>query len=403
MYLLFILGATDMEKSSVSNELSKLGSNLAKVNFLIVIAIEFDIEGESKPSKLFIYKKSSAWKAQVKTICNNAVKFYWLRKPTNSVKDIEDNDPAENVEEVIIHNLPENDEKLTITNPAEDLEIIPIFLYKEDAANVIKRKNSKFEFPDGFLQGQDENNYVFTIVNNQVKAVNIDLFMNFWSSKPHIIKILPMSDVNFSKDFRQYIEIAKYHDLNECVFKKIYTEIYKITENFYSIEINPSTPIVYSYASIVGPSLMGKTQFAFSLARVSPVFYVNFAPPELMQNIYGAFYNISSAFTNCLFHDVDALRSLNLSLDSDCLILLARDTKLETIGLLWEFVMYSTEFEFDGTIEWFEYYVGARQVNFEKMSVYDYLQNLSKRTCEYLFLYLLYISLIRTSYNRFKC
>ena len=95
---------------------------------------------------------------------------------------------------------------------------------------------------------------------------------------------------------------------------------------------------------------MGKTQFAFSLARVSPVFYVNFAPPELMQNIYGAFYNISSAFTNCLFHDVDALRSLNLSLDSDCLILLARDTKLETIGLLWEFVMYSTEFNADEAI-----------------------------------------------------
>ena len=388
MYSLFILGATDMEKSSVSNELSILGTNLARVNFLIVIAIEFDIEDESKPSKLLLYKKSSAWKSQVKKNCNNAVKFYLLRKPTNSVEDIEDNDLAENFNEVIIHNLAENIELLTITNSAEDLEKIPIFLYKEDAANVIKRKNSKFEFPDGFLQGQDENNYVFTIVNNQVEAVKIELFMNFWCSKVRIIEILPMDNStetgvdSIKDDFHQYIEIAKYNDLNECLFKKIYTEIYKITEKFYSSPINPSSPKVHSFASIVGPSLMGKTQFAFSLARAFPVFYVNFSTSYFMQTIYQALKSTSQAFIRCLSKDVATFTNNyeDTRFDSVFLAVSALDIELETIGLLWEFVKYSTEFEFDGTSEWFEYYVSTRIINLEKMSMKNYLKNLSKLT-----------------------
>ena len=52
--------------------------------------------------------------------------------------------------------------------------------------------------------------------------------------------------------------------------------------------------------------------------------------------------------------------------------------KLETVGLLWELVEYSTEFKFDGSAEWFEHYIAARSIKFEKMSIYEYLTKLGK-------------------------
>ena len=207
--------------------------------------------------------------------------------------------------------------------------------------------------------------------------VQIELFMNFWLSESRIIKI---STMNYKEevinDFNQYIEIAKYNDMNEHVFKTISNEIYDITNQIYSNEIDPDRRQVYSFASIVGPSLMGKTQFAFSLARAFPVFYVNFAPAEFLQNIYEAFNSISSSFKDCLLNDVKLLDNIGIRYDSDCLVDVAREIKLETIGLLWEFVKYSTEF--DNRCDWFKFYVSSRTVNLEKFSVKDYLQKLSK-------------------------
>lgn len=176
----------------------------------------------------------------------------------------------------------------------------------------------------------------------------------------------------------QYIQISKYTNNNESVFKSISFEIEKLTNRVYANRIDPDNPRLSSFASIVGPSLMGKTQFAFSLARISPVFYVNFASGEGLQEIYKAFDDISGAFKRCLTNDVGILNNANIQLDSTALKNMGLKMKLETVGFLWELVKYSTEFEFDGSAEWFEYYLAARSIKFEKISIHEYLMNLGK-------------------------
>ena len=332
-----------MKNSLVSHELSKLDLNTRKGSFLIGVAIEGFLTNDSEPLKVLLYKKSSTWKSQVKSICKNIVMFNWFRQSEESI-----------------------------------IEVI-IFLDKEDAVSEITNQNPNYQLPAKFLQGKNENEYVFTIVNNRVKAVEIELFMNFEFSGT--IKILAMdSSDGVRNEFHQYIEIARHNNLNERIFKKILTDIFKITEKFYTCEIDPSSPNLHSFASIVGPSLMGKTQFAFSLAQICPVFYVNFSSSFLMQKIYKALRSVSSAFTNCLANDVAMLKKnkRKFRFDSDYLARRALEIKLQTIGLIWEFVMYSTEFKFNGTSEWFEYYVRARSINLKMMSIQNYLQKLSK-------------------------
>ena len=337
------VGAKDLKNSLVSHELSKLDLNTRKGSFLIGVAIEGFLTNDSEPLKVLLYKKSSTWKSQVKSICKNIVMFNWFRQSEESI-----------------------------------IEVI-IFLDKEDAVSEITNQNPNYQLPAKFLQGKNENEYVFTIVNNRVKAVEIELFMNFEFSGT--IKILAMdSSDGVRNEFHQYIEIARHNNLNERIFKKILTDIFKITEKFYTCEIDPSSPNLHSFASIVGPSLMGKTQFAFSLAQICPVFYVNFSSSFLMQKIYKALRSVSSAFTNCLANDVAMLKNnkRKFRFDSDYLARRALEIKLQTIGLIWEFVMYSTEFKFNGTSEWFEYYVRARSINLKMMSIQNYLQKLSK-------------------------
>jgi hypothetical protein len=87
---------------------------------------------------------------------------------------------------------------------------------------------------------------------------------------------------------------------------------------------------------------MGKTQFAFSLARLFKVFYVNFSVDDSKQKVYKAF---DSTFKDVLWNDCGKLGSLGKELDSN--FLASRkvlDIKLETIGLLWYLLDYSMNY-----------------------------------------------------------
>ena len=192
-------------------------------------------------------------------------------------------------------------------------------------------------------------------------------------------EVAAIEETGFVADaFLQYIAIAKYTDENESVFKSISSEIRKITEEVYAKQIRPNFPETSTFATITGPSLMGKTQFAFSLARFSPVFYVNFASESDSQEIYKAFAKMSFIFIICLKNDVETLKKAKVELGAGSLKEDGLNIKLETVGLLWQLVDYSTEFEFDGSAEWFEHYLAARSIKFEKMSIYEYLKKLGK-------------------------
>lgn len=225
-----------------------------------------------------------------------------------------------------------------------------------------------------------ESDYKFLESHRIYPEISSSIIAQWSPDVPKSLNI-EISDINNNAEsiisaFRQYIAIAKYTDANESVFENIVSGISKIIKEFYDYKIDPNCPKLLSFASIVGPSFMGKTQFAFSLARLSPVFYVNFAPLENLQEIYRAFEVISIAFDKFLRLDVDKLKGEKIAIDSGVLKQQGLKIKLATVGLLWNLVKYSMEFEFDGSAEWFEYYLAARRIEFQEMSVHEYLVNL---------------------------
>ena len=202
------------------------------------------------------------------------------------------------------------------------------------------------------------------------------------ASRQIVIKLEPFDVVESVKNqFSQYLEIARHGNLEDEDFKVLNEEIMKVTEIFYKTGFKSS---VHSFSSIVGPSLMGKTQFAFMLARLHPVFYVNFSGETLEQEVYRAFRNISRNLISLLKDDSSSLFKEGMSdkekliqLDSDGLAT-SGNIKLKTIGFLWELVKYSLDFDFTNGADWFIYYLEARDIVFEPMSINEYYTEMGK-------------------------
>ena len=157
----------------------------------------------------------------------------------------------------------------------------------------------------------------------------------------------------------------------------------ELVQEFYATEFSVDFAEIHPFASIVGPSLMGKTQFAFSLARLYPVIYVNFSEEYMNQEVYAAFDHISGMFKILLKLDCISLKDTKISIDSNKIKRHAFDLKLGVIGYIWALITYSIEFDgFKNSSvsdsNWFEYYLRPRTFNFEAMSIREYLQNLSK-------------------------
>lgn len=229
-----------------------------------------------------------------------------------------------------------------------------------------------------------------SIITGILNSSNQKLKSIFEKDRKFKCEIAAFKDIeNKEENFQHFLDIAKYTDLNDPLFKELVKGIYDLTRKSYEPEIDPENPKVSPFATIVGPVIMGKTQFAFSLARVCPVFYVTMRYSFGMQYIYTVFHSISNAFLKCLMDDVKVLEKQIKSLDSDKILSNASDIKLKTIGLLWKLVKYSIKFNgFDQSeasgSDWFSYYNKQRNIKCEKMTVSTYLQNLSKNPhCKY--------------------
>jgi hypothetical protein len=228
--------------------------------------------------------------------------------------------------------------------------------------------------------------YYIEVCNGLLKNLKLDQFVkpilvatgpiNVAPRDIFKVPIAEMDTLDEVRDaFRFYTEIAKSTNIEESIFKNIYTQIFSTTKNFYPKGV-PNGVILSNYCSIVGPSLMGKTQFAFSLARHFPVIYVNFASLQSLQSIYQAFQSTSLAFISCLHVDVSILEKNQISLDSHAIGRMPSSIKLNTISLLWNFVKISTEFD-SITSGWFEFYLKSRTFYLEAMSPYEFIENLS--------------------------
>lgn len=141
---------------------------------------------------------------------------------------------------------------------------------------------------------------------------------------------------------------------------------------------------IHSYAAIVGPSSMGKTQLAFILAVDRPVFYINFADGCGLQEIYKVFHRLSDHIREVLKSDAEALIKLKAEKDVTTMKKKEPETdadydsyfeskflsenknfRLKIIGFIWKMVEYSTEFDFESSNgEWFNHYLKKRTMNF---------------------------------------
>ena len=190
-------------------------------------------------------------------------------------------------------------------------------------------------------------------------------------------EIVAVTDNAAKAKFDEYQKVAKYTPVESPEYKKISEGIMKIVEDYYKSEINVDYAEIQSYASIVGPSFMGKTQFAFSLARTYKVFYVNFSDASNKQSVYKAFDGVSSKFKRLIYKDCEKLNAMGIGLDTNELASSeAFDIKLLTIGFIWALIENSMNYD-PSKSEWFEFYLEPRKLKCKAMSIGEYLVNLS--------------------------
>ena len=213
-----------------------------------------------------------------------------------------------------------------------------------------------------------------------------DRFMKFFPGTQTVynVEITDISkDSEVSLRFQQYFDTAKHTDLNAPLFKTLAEGIFDLTKNVYSKPIDTKVPEITSFATIIGPSLMGKTQFAFSLASVCPVIYLNFLASDSIPPIYRAFDDFSAHFKEILANDIKLLsenqKNKTLCLDLENILSAGSQMKFATIGFLWKLVKESTELD-SADSDWFKHYINPRKITHEVLTFAQYLENLGKNT-----------------------
>ena len=123
-------------------------------------------------------------------------------------------------------------------------------------------------------------------------------------------------------------ELSRYIKVGENMKDTI--EISEIKTELQSLRLTSDMNLPSIYMAIVGPSYMGKTQSAFTLAHLMTVFYVNLLVAidenvniESSQEIYAPFEVISGIFKKCLILDFS---KKNSSADSE---------GFQTLGLIY--------------------------------------------------------------------
>ena len=202
-----------------------------------------------------------------------------------------------------------------------------------------------------------------------------DSFFNTFSTEE--IEIVAVTNKDAKAKFDEHQKVAKYCPVQSPEYKNISECIMRIVEDYYTSEINADYAEVQAYASIVGPSFMGKTQFAFSLARTYKVFYVNFSDASNKQSVYKAFDGVSSKFKRFLYKDCEKLNAMGIELDTNELASSeAFDIKLLTIGFIWTLIENSMNYD-PSKSDWFKFYLEPRKLKCKAISVGEYLVSLS--------------------------
>ena len=157
-------------------------------------------------------------------------------------------------------------------------------------------------------------------------------------------------------------------------------EILEINDLIQSLRLgNSPSPSIYT--AIIGPSFLGKTQSAFTLAHLMNVLYVNFAAESSiagdatnLQDIYAPFTFISWLFKVCLETDISVLKSLNISLSATSIS--KATVSFQTLGLLY----FLFTFEWSTSVhDRFLQYINMKNVIIPKLEIFDFKLSLQSK------------------------
>lgn len=133
---------------------------------------------------------------------------------------------------------------------------------------------------------------------------------------------------------------------------------------------NPGVRSDFPFVAVVGPSFMGKTQLAVSLAQTQIVVYYN--PSNNKQPIYSNFDAISSELDNLLRSDLCVFKFKRINYFKKD----HRNTKFSTLGLLLALFETCAEFDFAQS-SWMEFYSKIPSIAYTKLSPTEFVEKYS--------------------------
>ena len=163
----------------------------------------------------------------------------------------------------------------------------------------------------------------------------------FLKSDPfHISTQLNTKHVVLPKNIQSYLNIGA-NSLDDPRVDEIINELTQL--KFAESDLNPSE--LSFYASIIGPSFMGKTQMAFTLSHKINVFYVNLLSANVgdraavfIQAIYTETNQIAKLFEKAITKDLESLKEREI----DPNILFKYSAGFYTLGLLYVLIRNGT-------------------------------------------------------------
>lgn len=183
--------------------------------------------------------------------------------------------------------------------------------------------------------------------------------------------------------FREYLIIAR--SLTSGSEDRILTDIRnliaRITESVWNRSAEDRSKVWmldFPFIAVVGPSLMGKTQLAFTLARKQPVIYLNFSFGE--QSVYKAFEPISVAMSECVETDLKLFdASIKGSFGPGTMYLLENlNLKYTSLGLIYSLIKRGASFCFNSDNDWMNYFVNLDTLVYSKMSIPEFYTETGK-------------------------
>lgn len=150
----------------------------------------------------------------------------------------------------------------------------------------------------------------------------------------------------YSTEIAKYVEIGKHLSENEQI-KSIKADIEALGHHSHF----PSY-----YATIIGPSLMGKTQPVFTLSHLMDVFYINLGQSE--------FNAISKIFIDALSEDREEQKSIHPYAQDD--------QKYRLHGLIATLARWKKFLDLKDPTQWFHKYKQIDRIVIPKLSVNDF-------------------------------